>query len=107
MQICLGEFDDLLDNSSDNHLDSTEKICIVYSSVKTPSFTPLNTNGSMIGESSNKTVDLENLTLVTPENATLLLDLTLTIYEKEHLLASNSAGGLNFLVIMLIVWLNI
>lgn len=89
----LGEFDDLLDSSSENLLESTEKISIVYSSVKTPSFTSLDSNGSITGESRKKMVDLENLTLVTPENATLLLDLTLTIHEKDHLLITGPSGS--------------
>lgn len=89
----LGEFDDLLDNNSENLLDYTAKVSIVYCSVKTPSLTSLDSNGSMTGENSNKIVDLENLALVTPENATLLLDLTLTIYEKDHLLITGPSGS--------------
>ncbi|KAL2896587.1 ABC transporter D family member 2 chloroplastic [Bienertia sinuspersici] len=91
----LGEFDDLLDNnSSENLTDSTANVSVVYQNVNaTTNQTLLDSNGPLTAESCKKLVDLENLTLVTPEKATILMDLTLSIHEKDHLLIAGPSGS--------------
>lgn len=91
----LGEFDDLLDaNNSENRSDSIENISLVHCAVKCPTnLTFIDSNGSMTVENSKKLVDLEDLTLVTPDKATLLMDLTLSINEKDHLLITGPSGS--------------
>lgn len=90
MLTCAGEFDDLLDNnSSENLTDSSSNVYVVYENVTTPTNPTLDSNGSLTEGSSKKLVDLEHLTLVTPEKSTILMDLTLSIYEKDNLLVRN------------------
>lgn len=85
-----GEFDDILDNSSSKDLsDPSEEINLVYDDVK--SLTLLESNGSMAMDKCQKLLDIENLTLLTPKSKTALIwDLSLEIYEKDHLLVSGS-----------------
>ncbi|KNA06457.1 hypothetical protein SOVF_180880 [Spinacia oleracea] len=90
----LGEFDDLLDNnSSENLTDSSSNVYVVYENVTTPTNPTLDSNGSLTEGSSKKLVDLEHLTLVTPEKSTILMDLTLSIYEKDNLLINGPSGS--------------
>lgn len=91
----LGEFDDLLDNNSSEDLsDSTNNVSVIYHNVRSSTNqTMLDSNGSLTEVRSKKLVDLENLTLVTPEKATILMDLTLSINEKDHLLITGPSGS--------------
>ena len=83
----VGEFDDLLDKSSSDDLtDSVDNVLIVYQNVKSTTDKTLDSNGSLEAGSHKKLVELENLTLVTPEKSAILMDLTLSINEKDHLL---------------------
>ncbi|XP_034679513.1 ABC transporter D family member 2, chloroplastic [Vitis riparia] len=89
----LGEFDDILDNSSSKDLsDPSEEINLVYYDVK--SLTLLESNGSMAMDKCQKLLDIENLTLLTPKSKTALIwDLSLEIYEKDHLLVTGPSGS--------------
>ncbi|CAO2816452.1 unnamed protein product [Amaranthus hypochondriacus] len=90
----LGEFDDLLDKStSDNLTDSVDNVFVVYQNVKSTTDKTLDSNGSLEAGSRKKLVELENLTLVTPEKAAILMDLTLSINEKDHLLIVGPSGS--------------
>ncbi|XP_021715844.1 ABC transporter D family member 2, chloroplastic-like [Chenopodium quinoa] len=91
----LGEFDDLLDsNISENLTDSTSNVYVVYQNVTSPTNqTLLDSSGSLTEGSSKKLVDLEHLTLVTPEKSTILMDLTLSINEKDNLLITGPSGS--------------
>lgn len=88
--ICAGEFDDVLDSSSSKHLsDPLAEIHIMYCDVKSLT-SSVQSNGSMLLENCQELLDIENLTLQTPSsNATLIRDLSLKIYEKDHLLVGN------------------
>ncbi|CAL5321265.1 unnamed protein product [Camellia sinensis] len=89
----LGEFDDVLDSSSSIHFsDPLEEIRLIYCNVKFS--TPLQSNGSIILDNRQKLLDIENLTLQTPSSkATLVRDLSLKIYEKDHLLVTGPSGS--------------
>ncbi|XP_052207305.1 ABC transporter D family member 2, chloroplastic [Diospyros lotus] len=89
----LGEFDDVLDSSSSNPLsDPSDKIVLIYCNMQTS--TSLQSNGSMILDNHQELLDIENLTIQTPSNkATLLRELSLKIYEKDHLLITGPSGS--------------
>ncbi|KAA8523378.1 hypothetical protein F0562_009801 [Nyssa sinensis] len=88
----LGEFDDVLDSSSSKCLhDSLEEIHLTYCNVNNSTF--LKSNVSMPLDRSQKLLDIENLTLETPSKATLVRDLSLKIYEKDHLLVTGPSGS--------------
>eukprot|EP00268_Persea_americana_P018822 TRINITY_DN19621_c0_g1_i2.p1 TRINITY_DN19621_c0_g1~~TRINITY_DN19621_c0_g1_i2.p1 ORF type:complete len:566 (-),score=86.88 TRINITY_DN19621_c0_g1_i2:472-2169(-) len=89
----LGEFDDLLDSSSGPEFSNpVENISIVYSNVKDPS--PLQANGSVLLDGCRKLLEIENLTLQTPQtNRTLIRDLSLEINDKDHLLVTGPSGS--------------
>ncbi|KAL6975028.1 Canalicular multispecific organic anion transporter 1 [Sarracenia purpurea var. burkii] len=89
----LGEFDDVLDSSISKHLsDPLEEIHLMYCNVQIS--TSLHSNGSMLLDSRQELLEIENLTLQTPSsNATLLRDLSLKIYEKDHLLVTGPSGS--------------
>ncbi|XP_062158233.1 ABC transporter D family member 2, chloroplastic [Alnus glutinosa] len=88
----LGEFDDVLDRSTSKSVsDPLEEIRIVYHSVR--SSHALESNGSMPKDVHQKLLDLENLTLQTPNKATLVRDLSLAINEKDHLLVMGPSGS--------------
>ncbi|KAH9612579.1 hypothetical protein KSS87_001776 [Heliosperma pusillum] len=90
----LGEFDDLLDGTSSEDAESVNNVSIVHDNVECPtSLACLDSNGSGISQNSKTLVYLENLTLVTPENATIIADLTLSINEKDHLLITGPSGS--------------
>ncbi|XP_074285256.1 ABC transporter D family member 2, chloroplastic [Silene latifolia] len=90
----LGEFDDLLDGTSSKDADSMNNVSIVHDNVESPTnLTCLDSNGSGTSQNSKKLVYLENLTLVTPEKATIIADLTLLINEKDHLLITGPSGS--------------
>lgn len=83
-----GEFDDVLDRSTSKSVsDPSEEIRIVYHSVR--SSPVLESNGSMPKDVHQKLLDVENLTLQTPNKATLVRDISLVIDEKDHLLVSD------------------
>lgn len=76
-----GEFDDVLDSSSS--LEPLEKIHLTYCNLKNPTLL----KSSVPLDKCEKLLDIENLTLETPtSNATLVRDLSLEIYETDHLL---------------------
>lgn len=84
-----GEFDDVLDSSSSKQLsDPLAEIHLMYCNVESSaSSVP---NGSVLLENRQELLDIENLTLQTPSsNATLIRDLSLKIYERDHLLVRN------------------
>ncbi|XP_059661899.1 ABC transporter D family member 2, chloroplastic isoform X2 [Cornus florida] len=88
----LGEFDDILDNSSSKFLsDPIEEIHLTYCNVESSMY--LKANGSMPMDNAQKLLDIENLTLQTPSNATLIRNLSLKIYEKDHLLVTGASGS--------------
>uniref|UniRef100_A0A5B6YMA5 ABC transporter D family member 2 n=1 Tax=Davidia involucrata TaxID=16924 RepID=A0A5B6YMA5_DAVIN len=87
----LGEFDDVLDSSSSKYLrDPSEEINLIYCNVNS---TFLKSNVSMPPDRCQKLMDIENLTLETPSKATLVRDLSLKIYEKDHLLVTGPSGS--------------
>lgn len=83
-----GEFNDVLDGSGSKQLyDSPEEINLIYCNVKSSSL--LESSGSVLSDHCQKLLHIENLTLQTPINkAVLLMDLSLVINCKEHLLVS-------------------
>ncbi|KAI4333236.1 hypothetical protein L6164_018070 [Bauhinia variegata] len=89
----LGEFDDLLDSSSSSKSisDTLEEIRITYKNTKSSSI--LESNGSIASAKCETLLEIENLTLKTPSEATLVRDLSLTIKEKDHLLIMGPSGS--------------
>ncbi|KAF5733560.1 ABC transporter family protein [Tripterygium wilfordii] len=88
----LGEFDDILDSSSSKSLaDSSEEICLMYCSTK--SVARLEFNASIPLDRCRKLLDIENLTLQTPNKATLIQDLSLVINRNDHLLIMGPSGS--------------
>ncbi|XP_010260906.2 PREDICTED: ABC transporter D family member 2, chloroplastic [Nelumbo nucifera] len=89
----LGEFDDVLDNSSNQDISySSEEISVVYKDVETLSL--LQSNGSMLLDKCDKLLDIENLTLQTPKSKTVLVrDLSLVVKKKDHLLVTGPSGS--------------
>lgn len=80
-----GEFDDILDRSSSKSLSGAlEDIDIIYKDFRSSSV--LESNGSTPPEKHETVLEIENLILKTPSEATLIRDLSLTIKEKDNLL---------------------
>ncbi|KAM5586951.1 ABC transporter D family member 2, chloroplastic [Rosa sericea] len=87
----LGEFDDYLDICSQRHSDPAEGISLTYSNVKT--LAELEPNGSIPIDKQQKLLDIENLTVKTPSNTTLVRDLSLVINNNENLLVTGPSGS--------------
>lgn len=89
----LGEFDEVLDSSnSEDYNDSTDRIQLQYCNLNKPF--NLDSNGSIAPEGSAKLLEIEEMTLQTPTNrSTLIKDLTIKIYEKDHLLIAGPSGS--------------
>lgn len=80
-----GEFDDLLSKSEAiSEADPTEDICREYCTINDSSAS----NGSAPLGRGRRLLTIENLTLLAPSKATLIRDLSVEIFEKEHLLVS-------------------
>lgn len=73
-------------NSTKSHSDTLEQICVRYESLK--SLSVFEFDGLTTPEERETLLEIENLTLKTPSEATLIRDLTLTVKEKDHLLVS-------------------
>ncbi|XP_019443662.1 PREDICTED: ABC transporter D family member 2, chloroplastic-like isoform X3 [Lupinus angustifolius] len=88
----LGEFDDILDRSSSKTLsDTIEDIHVSYKDFRSSSV--LETNGSIPPEKYETLLEIENLTLKTPSESTLIRNLSLVIKEKDHLLVMGPSGS--------------
>ncbi|KAF9588677.1 hypothetical protein IFM89_014398 [Coptis chinensis] len=88
----ISEFDDLLDDSSQQQTEASEKISVVYSSVQSSSY--LQSNGSLLLEKCHKLLNIENLTLQAPKkSSTLIKDLSLEINKKDNLLVMGPSGS--------------
>ncbi|KAK3025113.1 hypothetical protein RJ639_044353, partial [Escallonia herrerae] len=89
----LGEFDDVLDSSKSKCLlDPLEGIRLTYSPVE--SSTLLKSSQPISTEKSEKLLNIEDLTLLTPTSKTTLVrDLSLEIYEKDTLLIAGPSGS--------------
>nr|AJQ20610.1 ABC Acyl Transporter [Salvia miltiorrhiza] len=86
----LGEFDDLLSKSETrSEADSTEEIVREFCNINDSSAS----NGSILPGRGQELLVLENLTLLAPSKATLIRDLSVKIFEKEHLLISGPSGS--------------
>ena len=80
-----GEFDDLLSKSETrSEADPSEGIVREFCNINDSSAS----NGSIALGRGQELLMLENLTLMAPSKATLIRDLSLEIFEKEHLLVS-------------------
>ncbi|KAJ7982121.1 ABC transporter D family protein [Quillaja saponaria] len=88
----LGEFDDILDNSSSTSLsDPLEEIHVAYKNFK---YSPvLESNVSTPLENCGPLLEIDSLTLKTPSQAILVRDLSLVINDKDHLLVTGSSGS--------------
>lgn len=86
----LGEFDDLLNSKeTKSDADNLEEICrelCVISDCST-------SNGSLTLDNSSKLLSINLLTLTTPSGATLIRDLSLDVYERNHLLITGPSGS--------------
>ncbi|XP_075503052.1 ABC transporter D family member 2, chloroplastic-like [Primulina tabacum] len=86
----LGEFDDLLNNKDTrSDADNLEEICrelCIISDFST-------SNGSVPFANSSKLMSINHLTLMTPSGATLIRDLSLDVYEGNHLLVTGPSGS--------------
>ncbi|KAF1866947.1 hypothetical protein Lal_00018333 [Lupinus albus] len=88
----LGEFDDVLDRSSSKSLSGTiEDIHVSYKDFRSSSV--LESNGSIPPEKYETLLEIENLTLKTPSESTLIRNLSLMIKEKDHLLVMGPSGS--------------
>ncbi|XP_068499300.1 ABC transporter D family member 2, chloroplastic-like isoform X4 [Phaseolus vulgaris] len=88
----LGEFDDVLDRSSSNSpSDTLEDIQIIYKYFRSSS--ALESNGSTPLEKYATLLEIEDLTLNTPNASTLVRDLSLMIKEKDNLLVIGPSGS--------------
>ncbi|XP_041992121.1 ABC transporter D family member 2, chloroplastic-like isoform X1 [Salvia splendens] len=86
----LGEFDDLLSKSETrSEADPTEGIVREFCNINDSSAS----NGSITPGRGQELLKLENLTLMAPSKATLIRDLSLEIFEKEHLLITGPSGS--------------
>ncbi|KZV27592.1 ABC transporter D family member 2, chloroplastic [Dorcoceras hygrometricum] len=85
-----GEFDDLLNSKdsgcdTDNFEEICRELCIVsYCGTS---------NGSVPHGNSSKLLSINQLTLMTPSRATLIRDLSLDVYERNHLLVTGPSGS--------------
>ncbi|KFK35525.1 hypothetical protein AALP_AA4G002100 [Arabis alpina] len=89
----LGEFDDLLDNNIfRDPSDTMEEIELTYQSAGRSSL--LDSNGSIQSRQKEKLLEIEELTLQTPTNGTTLVhNLSVDIYDKDHLLIMGPSGS--------------
>lgn len=88
----LGEFDDVLARSSSKTLSNTlEDIHIAYKDFRSSSV--LESNGSTPPEKFETLLEIENLTLKTPSDSTLIRDLSLMVKEKDNLLVMGPSGS--------------
>ncbi|KAL1537175.1 Canalicular multispecific organic anion transporter 1 [Salvia divinorum] len=86
----LGEFDDLLSKSETvTEVDPTEEIVREYCNINDSCAY----KASMPPGRGRELLMLENLTLLAPSKATLIRDLSLEIFEKEHLLITGPSGS--------------
>lgn len=87
----LGEFDDLLDDSSQAQSDDTQKITVVYSGVQ--NLSSLELNGSILRKKCHRLLGIRNLTLQTPKGqSTLIRDLFLDLNKGNNLLVTGPSG---------------
>ncbi|XP_010480192.1 PREDICTED: ABC transporter D family member 2, chloroplastic isoform X1 [Camelina sativa] len=89
----LGEFDDLLDNNIfRDPSDTVDEIELTYQSERNSSL--LDANGSINSQPNQKRLEIEELTLQTPTNGTTLVhNLSVDIYDKDHLLIMGPSGS--------------
>ncbi|PIA37563.1 hypothetical protein AQUCO_03000261v1 [Aquilegia coerulea] len=88
----LGEFDDILDESTEGQSEATQKITVVYSNMQNSS--DLQSNGSVRLERCPRLLNIENLTLQTPKSKTTLIrDLSLEINMRDNLLVTGASGS--------------
>ncbi|KAI5674817.1 hypothetical protein M9H77_15181 [Catharanthus roseus] len=89
----LGEFDDVLDaKSAKCYQDPMEEIELQYYDVNTSD--ALDSNGSMPLKNCPKLLDIDHLTIQTPTSGEILIrDLSVEIYEKNHLLITGPSGS--------------
>ncbi|KAL2475849.1 ABC transporter D family member 2 [Abeliophyllum distichum] len=87
----LGEFDDVLSRDTRSDGESMEEIKREFCSIN--SFSALESNGAVPLGRSVKLLNIEHLTVLTPSKATLIRDLSLAIFEKEHLLVTGPSGS--------------
>lgn len=88
----LGEFDDVLDNSSSKSpSDPMEGIQLMYCNARNSTLN--NLNGSIPLDNCEKLLEIENLTVQTPTEATLVRELSLEINEKDHILVAGPSGS--------------
>ncbi|KAF7824430.1 ABC transporter D family member 2, chloroplastic [Senna tora] len=89
----LGQFDDILNSScsTKSHCDTSKDICVTYKSLKSSSV--VESNGLSPPEKGETLLEIENLTLKTPNEGTLIRDLSLTVKDKEHLLIIGPSGS--------------
>ncbi|KAK9057075.1 hypothetical protein SSX86_024442 [Deinandra increscens subsp. villosa] len=85
----LGEFDDILDTTNSNDsVEALDEIQLTYINVKDSTFLPQNSIDAQ------KLLEIENLTVLTPTNKALLIrDLSLAVYNNEHLLITGPSGS--------------
>ncbi|KAL9678082.1 hypothetical protein QQ045_015921 [Rhodiola kirilowii] len=89
----LGEFDDILNNATPKVVSNpSEEISLVYYSTDDNS-SPLEGNGIKHQSKSQKILEIENLTLLTPTNSILIRDLSIEITEKDNLLIAGPSGS--------------
>ncbi|EOA36667.1 hypothetical protein CARUB_v10011986mg [Capsella rubella] len=89
----LGEFDDLLDNNIfRDPSDTVDEIELTYQSKRDSSLP--DSNGSINSQPNQKRLEIEELTLQTPTNGTTLVhNLSVDIYDKDHLLIMGPSGS--------------
>ncbi|KAF5204363.1 Atp-binding cassette sub-family d member [Thalictrum thalictroides] len=88
----LGEFDDILDESTQGQSEATQEITVVYSNMQNSS--NLQSNGSVLLERCHRLLNIENLTLQTPKSKTTLIrDLSLEINMRDNLLVTGPSGS--------------
>ncbi|CAK9165628.1 unnamed protein product [Ilex paraguariensis] len=88
-----GEFDDVLDTSNRKSLSGPSKeIHLRYCDIENSTF--LNSNGSVPIGNCRMLLAIESLTLLTPASKAMLIrDLSLEIFEKDHLLVMGPSGS--------------
>ncbi|MCL7029170.1 hypothetical protein MKW94_009978 [Papaver nudicaule] len=85
----LGEFEDVLSNSSDCVSQPTQEITVSFSNEPSS----LQSNNILL-ENNHKLLDIENLTLETPKSRTTLIrDLSLEVNNKDNLLITGPSGS--------------
>ncbi|MQL82868.1 hypothetical protein Taro_015343 [Colocasia esculenta] len=90
----IGEFDDVLDGTHSSYVlepDNSLKISFQHDIIKGSLF---ESNGSIPPDEDFKLLEIQNLTLQTPKSGrTLILDLSLEINNKDHLLVMGPSGS--------------